>query len=188
MKVLSSKRTNIQHGLIWKIKQPRYPLHPHHSQTAAVSLFNQRNRLHRNICQISPNGQFVTVVGDSEYIIYTSLAWRNNSSGNRVSFDCAPDSNAGEYTRILGCDLELEWKVREVGRWRVCMAGHCLAPEVLVLWCSGIGSLESLLDGLMSKWNVGFLQSLSLCSVWFDLFLPRFSGTGSLVAITIAED
>jgi coatomer subunit beta' len=27
----------------------------------------------------SPNGRFVTVVGDGEYITYTSLAWRNKS-------------------------------------------------------------------------------------------------------------
>ena len=41
----------------------------------------------------SPNGRFVTVVGDGEYIIYTSLAWRNKSFGNGISFAWAPDSN-----------------------------------------------------------------------------------------------
>ena len=41
----------------------------------------------------SPNGRFVTVVGDGEYIIYTALAWRNKSFGNGVSFAWAPDSN-----------------------------------------------------------------------------------------------
>jgi coatomer subunit beta' len=39
----------------------------------------------------SPNGQFV--VGDGEYIIYTSLAWRNKSLGNGISFAWAPDLN-----------------------------------------------------------------------------------------------
>ena len=29
----------------------------------------------------SPNGRFVTVVGDGEYIIYTALAWRNKAFG-----------------------------------------------------------------------------------------------------------
>ena len=28
-----------------------------------------------------PNGRFVTVCGDGEYIIYTALAWRNKSFG-----------------------------------------------------------------------------------------------------------
>lgn len=41
----------------------------------------------------SPNGRFVTVVGDGEYITYTALAWRNKSFGNGVSFAWAPDSN-----------------------------------------------------------------------------------------------
>ena len=34
------------------------------------------------------------------------------------------------------------------------MVGHCLAPEVLALWCSGIGSLERLLDGLMVEQRI----------------------------------
>lgn len=41
----------------------------------------------------SPNGRFVTVVGDGEYIIYTALAWRNKSFGNGSSFAWAHDSN-----------------------------------------------------------------------------------------------
>lgn len=40
-----------------------------------------------------PNGRFVTVVGDGEYITYTALAWRNKSFGNGISFAWAPDSN-----------------------------------------------------------------------------------------------
>ena len=34
----------------------------------------------------SPNGRFVTVVGDGEYITYTALSWRNKSFGNGISF------------------------------------------------------------------------------------------------------
>ncbi|KAI0048076.1 coatomer protein [Auriscalpium vulgare] len=41
----------------------------------------------------SPNGRFVTVVGDGEYIIYTALAWRNKSFGTGNSFAWAGDSN-----------------------------------------------------------------------------------------------
>ena len=32
----------------------------------------------------SPNGRFVAVCGDGEYIIYTALAWRNKSYGSRA--------------------------------------------------------------------------------------------------------
>ena len=43
--------------------------------------------------QHSPNGRFVTVCGDGEYIIYTSLAWRNKSFGSGVGFAWAADSS-----------------------------------------------------------------------------------------------
>lgn len=43
--------------------------------------------------QHSPNGRFVTVVGDGEYIIYTALAWRNKAFGQGNSFAWAEDSN-----------------------------------------------------------------------------------------------
>ncbi|SCZ92621.1 BZ3500_MvSof-1268-A1-R1_Chr5-2g08039 [Microbotryum saponariae] len=43
--------------------------------------------------QHSPNGRFVTVCGDGEYIIYTALAWRNKSFGPGVGFAWALDSN-----------------------------------------------------------------------------------------------
>ncbi|TIB76840.1 Coatomer, beta' subunit [Wallemia mellicola] len=41
----------------------------------------------------SPNGRFVTVCGDGEYIIYTALAWRNKAFGLGTSFAWAGDSN-----------------------------------------------------------------------------------------------
>ena len=63
--------------------------------------------------------------------------------------------------------------------------GTLLDTRGLTLWCPGIGSLERSLDGLMLKRRMWVF--LPPCSVWFNLFLSRFSGTGSLVAIT-AED
>ncbi|KAJ2786122.1 Coatomer subunit beta' [Coemansia javaensis] len=41
----------------------------------------------------SPNGRFVVVCGDGEYIIYTALAWRNKSFGSALEFVWAQDSN-----------------------------------------------------------------------------------------------
>ncbi|KAI9597452.1 coatomer WD associated region-domain-containing protein [Syncephalis fuscata] len=43
--------------------------------------------------QHSPNGRFVVVCGDGEYIIYTALAWRNKSFGSGLEFVWAQDSN-----------------------------------------------------------------------------------------------
>lgn len=43
--------------------------------------------------QHSPNGRFVVVCGDGEYIIYTALAWRNKSFGPALDFCWAADSN-----------------------------------------------------------------------------------------------
>ncbi|KAJ3267947.1 Coatomer subunit beta' [Terramyces sp. JEL0728] len=41
----------------------------------------------------SPNGRFVVVCGDGEYIIYTALAWRNKSFGQALECVWANDSN-----------------------------------------------------------------------------------------------
>lgn len=41
----------------------------------------------------SPNGRFVVVCGDGEYIIYTALAWRNRSFGKGLDFSWSATSN-----------------------------------------------------------------------------------------------
>lgn len=41
----------------------------------------------------NPNGRFVVVCGDGEYIIYTSMALRNKAFGSAQEFVWAPDSN-----------------------------------------------------------------------------------------------
>lgn len=41
----------------------------------------------------NPNGRFVTVCGDGEYIIYTALAWRNKSFGTALEFVWGADSS-----------------------------------------------------------------------------------------------
>ncbi|KAK4361935.1 hypothetical protein RND71_017176 [Anisodus tanguticus] len=42
----------------------------------------------------NPNGRFVVVCGDGEYILYTALAWRNRSFGSALEFVWSSD---GEY-------------------------------------------------------------------------------------------
>ncbi|KAI9364899.1 coatomer protein complex, subunit beta 2 [Zopfochytrium polystomum] len=43
--------------------------------------------------QHSPNGRFVVVCGDGEWIIYTAIAWRNKEFGSALEFVWALDSN-----------------------------------------------------------------------------------------------
>eukprot|EP00879_Flechtneria_rotunda_P019952 GHRR01020972.1.p1 GENE.GHRR01020972.1~~GHRR01020972.1.p1 ORF type:complete len:816 (+),score=351.64 GHRR01020972.1:464-2911(+) len=41
----------------------------------------------------NPNGRFVTVCGDGEYVVYTALAWRNKSFGSALEFVWSADSS-----------------------------------------------------------------------------------------------
>lgn len=43
--------------------------------------------------QHSPNGRFVALVGDNEWVIYTALAWRNKAFGPGLAFAWASDNN-----------------------------------------------------------------------------------------------
>ena len=51
--------------------------------------------LYPQALQHNPNGRFVVVCGDGEYIIYTALAWRNKSFGSALDFAWSTD--ASEY-------------------------------------------------------------------------------------------
>ncbi|KAG2482992.1 hypothetical protein HYH03_018117 [Edaphochlamys debaryana] len=53
--------------------------------------------------QHNPNGRFVVVCGDGEYIVYTALAWRNKAFGSALEFAWSHDSNdfaIREYQKI----------------------------------------------------------------------------------------
>lgn len=45
----------------------------------------------------SPNGRFVSVCGDGEYIIYTALAWRNKAFGQALDFVWGSRDNSNDY-------------------------------------------------------------------------------------------
>jgi coatomer subunit beta' len=45
----------------------------------------------------SPNGRFVSVCGDGEYIIYTALAWRNKAFGSALDFAWGSKDNSNDY-------------------------------------------------------------------------------------------
>lgn len=45
----------------------------------------------------SPNGRFVSVCGDGEFIIYTALAWRNKAFGSALDFTWGSKENSNDY-------------------------------------------------------------------------------------------
>ncbi|CAD6505116.1 BgTH12-00612 [Blumeria graminis f. sp. triticale] len=45
----------------------------------------------------SPNGRFVSVCGDGEFIIYTALAWRNKAFGSALDFVWGFKENSNDY-------------------------------------------------------------------------------------------
>lgn len=68
----------------------------------------------------SPNGRFVAVTGDGEYIIYTALAWRNKAFGSAINFVWAQDSN--EFAvRDSGANVKMfkNFKERQSGHLNI---------------------------------------------------------------------
>lgn len=63
--------------------------------------------------QHSPNGRYVAVIGDGEYIIYTSLAWRNKAFGSGTSFAWHPDSNSFAVRQTVGGRIQFFKQFKE---------------------------------------------------------------------------
>lgn len=126
----------------------------------------------------SPNGRFVAVVGDGEYIIYTALAWRNKAYGSGLDFVWAQDSS--EYAV-----LESPSSVRVYKNFKERPLGH-VDPNF---------SVEGIFGGtLLGVKGHGFVAMYS----WETGQLVRridvegvtgvhWSDSGELVAITAAD-
>lgn len=97
--------------------------------------------------QHSPNGRFVAVCGDGEYIIYTALAWRNKAFGKAAEFVWAQDSNyyairlpAGAiqlfraFKPIQGAALTLEAEGRPEAIFGGALLGIRTSAETLLLY------------------------------------------------------
>ncbi|PFH50394.1 hypothetical protein AMATHDRAFT_145122 [Amanita thiersii Skay4041] len=127
----------------------------------------------------SPNGRFVTVVGDGEYIIYTALAWRNKAFGNGSSFAWAPDNNTYAV-------LEGRTKLRIYKNFKERTTGNMKG--------AGAWAMDGLHGGtLLSARGTGFVVFWDWESgeivrrVDVDAKNVLWSGTSTLVAI-IADD
>ncbi|OXG44894.1 coatomer beta' subunit [Cryptococcus neoformans Bt120] len=128
--------------------------------------------------QHSPNGRFVTVCGDGEYIIYTSLAWRNKAFGNGSSFAWAGDSNTYAVQegkakiRVFRSFKERPNLLKSAGNWAVegIHGGTLLAAR-------GNGFV------MFWDWETGSVVR----RIEVDATSVSWSATGNLVVIT-AED
>ncbi|KAF7370716.1 Coatomer subunit beta' [Mycena sanguinolenta] len=127
----------------------------------------------------SPNGRFVTVVGDGEYITYTALAWRNKSFGNGMSFAWAPDSNT--YA-VLETKVKLKVYKNFKERTGNAMKG---AGSWAIDGLHGGTLLGARGSGFVVFWDWESGEIVRRIDV--DAKNVYWSGTGSLVAIT-ADD
>lgn len=63
----------------------------------------------------SPNGRFVAVCGDGEFIIYTAIAWRNQAFGSALDFAWGSKDNNNDYAiRESGTSVKIFRKMKEV--------------------------------------------------------------------------
>lgn len=63
----------------------------------------------------SPNGRFVAVCGDGEFIIYTALAWRNQAFGSALDFAWGSRDNNNDYAiRESATSVKIFRKMKEV--------------------------------------------------------------------------
>lgn len=122
--------------------------------------------------QHSPNGRFVTVCGDGEYIVYTSLAWRNKAFGSGVGFAWAPDSST--------------YAVRETGpRVRVYRnfkerPGHVrIGYTTDGIWGGTLLCVKGMGFVVFYDWETGSIVR----RIEVEARAVYWSGTGSLVAI-----
>lgn len=79
----------------------------------------------------NPNGRFVSVCGDGEFIVYTALAWRNKSFGSAREFVWSADSN--EYaTRDASSKVAISRNFQEKATVKVDFAVEALHGGALL--------------------------------------------------------
>jgi coatomer subunit beta' len=120
----------------------------------------------------------VTVCGDGEYIIYTSLAWRNKAFGTGTSFAWATDSNTYAVQ-------ENKSKIRAYRNFK---------ERPGLIKSSGSWSVEGIHGGtLLAARGSGFVMfwdwetGAVVRRIEVDATAVSWSGSGELVAIT-SED
>ena len=126
----------------------------------------------------SPNGRFVSVCGDGEFIIYTAIAWRNQAFGQALDFAWGGKDNNSDYAiRESSTSVKLFRKFKEKpGGLDVGFQADGLSGGVL-LGVKGQGGLG------MFDWETGNLVR----RIEVDPREVYWSESGELVALACAE-
>ncbi|KAK5047387.1 hypothetical protein LTR84_006910 [Exophiala bonariae] len=125
----------------------------------------------------SPNGRFISVCGDGEFIIYTALAWRNQAFGSALDFAWGSHQNPTDYAiRESGTSVKLFKKLKESGSLDVGFQAEGLSGGVLL--------------GVKGQGGIGFFDWESGSLVRRIEVEPRevyWSESGELVALACAD-
>jgi coatomer subunit beta' len=126
----------------------------------------------------SPNGRFVSVCGDGEYIIYTAIAWRNQAFGAALDFAWGWKENNSDYAiRESSTSVKIFRKFKEKpGGLDVGFQAEGLSGGVL-LGVKGQGGIG------MFDWETGSLVR----RIEVDPREVYWSESGELVALACAE-
>lgn len=124
----------------------------------------------------SPNGRFVAVCGDGEYIIYTALAWRNKSYGSALSFVWGEDSNVFA-TRESGSSVRIFKNFKETAQVKPGFNVEEIYGGTLL----GIRSADFI---CFHDWGSGqVLESPLLCFCWRCCCISRLYLHGRIVIL-----
>ncbi|KEF59017.1 uncharacterized protein A1O9_03860 [Exophiala aquamarina CBS 119918] len=125
----------------------------------------------------SPNGRFVSVCGDGEFIIYTALAWRNQAFGSALDFAWGSHQNPTDYAiRESSTSVKLFKKLKESGSLDVGFQAEGLSGGALL--------------GVKGQGGVGFFDWETGTLVRRIEVEPRevyWSESGELVALACAD-
>ncbi|EXJ80784.1 hypothetical protein A1O3_07068 [Capronia epimyces CBS 606.96] len=125
----------------------------------------------------SPNGRFVSVCGDGEFIIYTALAWRNQAFGSALDFAWASHQNPTDYAiRESSTSVKIFKKLKESGSLDVGFQAEGLCGGFL-LGVKGQGGIG------MFDWETGTLVR----RIEVEPREVYWSESGELVALACAD-
>ena len=150
----------------------------------------------------SPNGRFVSVCGDGEYIIYTALAWRNKAFGSALDFVWASKDNSNDFAiRESANSIQIFKNFKQkAGGLNVGFQAEGLSGGVLlgVKGQGGIGLFDWESGGLVRRIEVeprsvywsenGDLVCLACDDSFYILRFSRENYTAALQAGEIQED
>nr|GEZ32709.1 coatomer beta' subunit [Tanacetum cinerariifolium] len=145
----------------------------------------------------NPNGRFVVVCGDGEYIIYTALAWRNRSFGSALEIVWVRVSASADFSWCLVGPEELS-ELFLMGRyWDTVGIDFCEAVEYFFVHGSFANGCNSSFIALIPKvtnakfaydsvrWDclLDVLEAFDFGSIWCKWIRGTFAYAKALVLV-----